>query len=219
MENKKEFEQAMRNLLQEFIEQGLIEDKDMVEITPEEESFAREIYDIFQEIIDEEESLTEKFTSNHSLKNHYNKHCLCGRSDRKSTKSNIYYDFDNVNDYKDYENFVTSFIDTTDLRIKYLGDDNINKYFNKLFEGNQAIYFTGFCDFRNSDGLITILVHAFASDKTKNYKNGNTVNFVVLQRNKTITMFPVDANYLQTKLNNVINKYNKSNYKLNFNNG
>lgn len=218
MENKKEFEQAMRNLLQEFIEQGLIEDKDTVEITPEEESFAKEIYNIFQDIIDDEERLTEEFISNKSLKDHYKKHCLCGRSDRKSTKSNIYYDFDNTNDYRDYENFVTSFIDITDLRIKYLGDDNIDKYFRKLFEGNQAIYFTGFCDFRNSDGLITILVHAFASDKTKNYKNGNTVNFVVLQRNKTITMFPVDANYLQTKLNNVINKYNKSDYKLNFNN-
>lgn len=59
MENKKEFEQAMRNLLQELIEQGLIEDKDTVEITPEEESFAKEIYNIFQDIIDDEERLTE----------------------------------------------------------------------------------------------------------------------------------------------------------------
>lgn len=221
MQNKdsgKDLEQAMRNLLQEFMDQGLIEDEDMAEITPEEEAFAREIYNIFQEIVDEEERLTEEFTSNNSLKNHYKKHCLCGRSDRKSTKSKIYYDFDNINDYKDYENFVTSFIDSTDLRIKYLGDDNINKYFRKLFEGNQAVYFTGFCDFRNSNGLITILVHAFASDKTQNYKNGNTLNFTVLQRNKTVTMFPVDAHYLQTKLNNVIIKYSKSNYKLNFNN-
>lgn len=66
MENKKEFEQAMRNLLQEFMEQGLIEDKDMVEITPEEESFAKEIYNIFQDIVDDEERLTEKFISNKS---------------------------------------------------------------------------------------------------------------------------------------------------------
>ena len=221
MQNKtseKDLEQAMRKLLQEFIDQGLIEDEDMTEITPEEEAFAKEIYNIFQEIIDEEERLAEEFTSKNSLKNHYKKHCLCGRSDRISTKSNIYYDFDNINDYKDYENFVTSFIDNTDLRIKYLGDDNINKYFHKLFEGNQAVYFTGFCDFRNSNGLVTILVRAFASDKTQNYKNGNTVNFVILQRNKTVTMFPVDAHYLQTKINNVITKYSKNKYKLNFNN-
>ena len=69
MQNKtseKDLEQAMRKLLQEFIDQGLIEDEDMTEITPEEEAFAKEIYNIFQEIIDEEERLAEEFTSKNS---------------------------------------------------------------------------------------------------------------------------------------------------------
>ena len=133
-------------------------------------AFCRKLDDIFQEIIDEEERLTKKFISNNSLRNYYKKHCLCGRVDRISTKNNIYYDFDNVNDYKDYEKYVANFADNTRLRISYLRDKKlIEKYFHKLFEGNQAVYLTNSCGFENKRGSVSVIIHAFASDKTQNY--------------------------------------------------
>ena len=211
-------EEDMKNLFQEFINQGFIRDEDMPKTFLREEEFAQEIYNIFQEIINEEESLVEEFTSNNSLNYHYNKHCLCGKADRISTKNNIYYDFNNVNDYKDYEKYVANFADNTRLRINYLGDKKlIEKYFHKLFEGNQAVYLTNSCGFENKKGSVSVIVHAFASDKTNNYQQENTVNFMVRGNAKTIAMFPVDAHYLQTKINNVIAKYSKNKYELNFN--
>ena len=211
-------EEDMKNLFQEFIDQGFIRDEDMPKTFLGEREFEQEIYNIFQEIIDEEERLTEEFTSNNSLKYHYKKYCLCGKTDRISTKSNIYYDFDNVNDYKDYEKYVSNFADNTRLRINYLGDKKlIEKYFHKLFEGNQAVYLTNSCGFENKKGSVSVIIHAFASDKTNNYQQGNTVNFMVRGNAKTVTMFPVDAHYLQTKLNNIITNYNENKYELNFN--
>ena len=199
------FEKDMKDMLQEFIDQGFIRAEDMPKTFLGEEEFAQEIYNIFQEIIDVEESITEEFTSNNSLKYHYKKHCLCGRSDRKSIKSKIYYDFDNINDYSTYEKYIANFADNTPQRINYLGDKKlIEKYFHKLFEGNQAVYLTNSCGFENKGESISVIIHAFASDKTQNYQLGNTVNFMIRKNAKTATMFPVDAHYLQTKLNNTI---------------
>ena len=216
--NQDTFEKDMKDMLQEFIDQGFIRAEDMPKTFLGEREFEQEIYDIFQDIINEEENLVEEFTSNNSLKYHYRKHCLCGRSDRKSTESNIYYDFDNVKNYSTYEKYISNFADNTGLRINYLGDKKlIEKYFHKLFEGNQAVYLTNSCGFENKKSSVSVIIHAFASDKTNNYQQGNTVNFMVRGNAKTVTMFPVDAHYLQTKLNNVITKYNENKYELNFN--
>lgn len=194
-------------------------DEDIPPISEEEIQFEEELHDFFQSLIDTELLLTEEFVSKSELRNHYRKHCLCGIRTRKSKKSNIYYDFDDVNKYGSYENKINSQVKNTSLVVSYLGDVQIiNKYFHKLFEGNESIYFTTSCGFTNNHGPVNIGIHAFSTDKTKNYTAANTVNFLILSKGKTVTMYAVDAHYLETKINNIIKKYTKTNVKLKFNN-
>lgn len=194
-------------------------DENIPPISKEEMQFEKELHDFLQSLIDTEQSLTEEFVSGSELRNHYRKHCLCGIPTRKSRKSNVYYDFDDINKYGNYENKISSEVNKTELVISYLGDTQvINNYFHKLFECYQSIYFTTSCGFENTHGPVNIGIHAFSTDKTKNYSSANTVNFLVLSRRKTVTMYPVDAHYLESKINNIIKKHNDIDIQLKFNN-
>lgn len=192
-------------------------DEDIKPISKEELEFGEEMFDLFQSLINNEQHLTEEFTSKNSLKTHYEQHCIGNNPFKKSTKHNIYYDFTNIDKYRIYENKINNIVNSTNMRINYLGDvETINKYFRKLYEGNQAILFTTSCAFTNNIGSVELAVHAYATDKTENYKAGNTVNFLVLSRGKTVTMYSIDAYYLQTKLNNIIKKYTNTDDTVNF---
>lgn len=193
-------------------------DKSVPPITQKELQFEKELHDFLQSFIDKEELLKEEFISKNVAQQHYKKHCLCGIPTRKSTKHNIYYDFDNIGKYKNYEDKINKLVTETILTINYLGNTNIiNKYFHKLFTGNQCIYFTTSCGFTNNRGAVNIGIHAFSTGVTTNYSSANTVDFLILSGGKTITMYPIDAHYLQTKLNNIIKQYTNTNFSLSFN--
>ena len=99
-----------------------------------------------------------------------------------------------------------------------LNSDEVNKFFRKLFEGGQYMYFGTFCNLYNDHGSVGLLLHSFASDYTRNYKLGNTIDVLVMgSGSKTITLYPVDAHYLETKLNNIIKKYSDADVKFKFN--
>ena len=194
-----------------------IEDDDVEETTPAQIEFANSIYDLFQSIIADND-INEEFKSNRSLINHFNKHCIGKQLDRRSTRTHIYYDFKNVNEYKEYEQFIRTKVLQPNYVISFLEDsDNILKYFHNLFMGNKSIYFTKSCGFNVEGKLINLGLYAFSSDKTNNYLGNNTVTLIILDKNNTSTMYPIDANYLETKLNNIIKKYSNSDISLKYN--
>ena len=211
----------MKFIYESDIEDNDINDLDITddveEITDAQIEFANSIYDLFQSII-ADNNINEEFKSNYSLNNHFNKHCIGKHLDRRSTRTHIYYDFKNVNEYKEYEQFIRTKVLQSDYIISSLEDsDNILKYFHNLFMGNKSIYFTRSCGFNVEGKIINLGLYAFSSDKTDNYLGNNTVTLIILNKNDTLTMYPIDADYLETKLNNIIKKYSDLDISLKYN--
>ena len=173
------------------------------------EEFANDILSILNELVDDPVSIEEDFTSPKNWKDHYRHHCLRGIPGRKSNRHLVYYDFNDPSKYAEYEKKLSSEIESSDYKIGSLYDyETITKYLRKLFEGNITVVFCNSCGLHNISGTVNLSIHAFSSNVTKNYSAGNTVDVCVKSaRNKTITLYPVDANYLQAKLNNIIKKY------------
>lgn len=193
-----------------------LDDPDFVDVTEADEKFAKELFDFLQGIIEEEDkvSLTEEFMSDRGATEHFHRHCL-GRnsSTRTSTRQTVYYDFRDVSQYKEYERILNvGSRDSSGSNIQgfvsLLDRESIEKWFRKLFEGNKYIIFTSECGFHNSHGRISILIHAFASDVTRNYQAGNTIDIMIRATNgRTITLYAVDANYFENKINSIIRRY------------
>lgn len=173
--------------------------------TKEEEAFGEDLYDLIQGIVDKEEPfLTEEFVSDRCATNHFQNHCIT--RNRASSRSNVYYDFRDVSKYKEREKYLTNELSTNNnYGIISLTDiEYIQKVFRKFFEGGRSITFSPLCGFRSSKGRIGISIHAYSTEVTRNY-HLNTLDFIIKNVNgRTITMYPIDANYLESKLNNII---------------
>ena len=158
-------------------------------------------------IIAQDEILEEEFVSPRALRMHFNKHCK-GHSDKRSTRGRILYDFTDNSQYSEYEKTLTNKMKTTDYKIDTLLDyDDIIKCMRKLFEGNVIVWFTNGCGLHNQ-GSISIAFKAYSSNVTRNYRGGNTVDVCVKAGNKrTITLFAIDAQDVEKRLNNTISNY------------
>lgn len=180
--------------------------------------FAKEIYDIIDSFIDKD-NITENFKNKSSLKYHFNKHCV-GDKIKKSTKTNVLYDFTNIDDYKEYEkNYLNNKNNSDILILTSLGSpEHVADIFRKFFEGNKYLILDTLCGFQNNNKSVSIILHSFANKATTNY-NQNTIDFNVTADDITKTLYPVDSYYLETKLNNVIQKYNINKLSIKINNG
>lgn len=181
-------------------------DVDWEDIPDYNKEFADQIFNMIDSFI-EKEDINESFQSKNSLDHHFKKHCLAG-SDKQSKRSNVFYDFVRVNDYSAREREVSRSLNSSNLLIlNSLGDpEEVATAFRKLFEGNKSLLLSQSCGFNNNNRAVAILLHAYASDATTNYLQ-NTIDFAVIRGSITYTLYPVDANYLERKLNNIIKKY------------
>lgn len=198
-----------------------IDDVDEDDFVSEEElAFAKELGDFLTELASIDDDITEEFLTDKKANKHFYKHCIDHSNDKISKRSNVYYDFKDVSQYKQYEKSISN-----KLKSYYGGDisrhdkkniilidnlldtDNINKAFRRLFEGDKYIIFSVMCNLRNSAGPISIIAHSFANDVTKNYTLGNTIDIMAAALKGTNTLYPVDANYFENKINNILSKY------------
>lgn len=217
---------AFAKELEEFLLELASEDDDMDDVdeddfvSEEELAFAKELGDFLTELASVDDDITEEFLTDKKANKHFYKHCIDHSSDKISKRSNVYYDFKDVSQYKQYEKSISN-----KLKSYYGGDisrhdkkniilidnlldtDNINKAFRRLFEGDKYIIFSVMCNLRNSAGPISIIVHSFANDVTKNYTLGNTIDIMAAALKGTNTLYPVDANYFENKINNILSKY------------
>ena len=194
------------------------------EIEDEYIEFADKIYDFLQGIINKNDGLIESFTSEGTLRTHYRKHCMAGSNTKRSRRNNIYYDFNNINEYSNREDMVSNKAISvrSNSSNMYINDlyriEDILSAFRRLFKGGACIVFGLACQFYNNNGPVRICINSFATEATDNYLN-NTVDFLIQSPNdKTITMYPMDANYLESKLNNIVHSISGlENYSFNFN--
>lgn len=192
---------------------------DVEEVSDNDRQFSVELFKFISELIPEED-LNESFRSHESLVKHFNKHCLCGNNSKESKKTNVLYDFSTLEQYDNYEREISSglasgenVIVVNDLTQK----EFIEKSFRKFFEGNMYIYFSPLCGFNNNGKSISILFHAYSTSHTSDYKS-NTVDMNVRIGETTLTLYPLDSFYLESKLNNIIKKYSPVSIKLKINN-
>lgn len=206
--------EALEKLKEETME---VDDSEMYETTIEptqaEEEFAKEIYKFIQDITKRDTTITENFANITKLTEHYNKHCIAGDNTKVSIRSNVFYDFNTLQDYK---NYVEEIEDKANLKSDKLirvdslyNIQEIINAFRKLFEGNFTLTFSSLCGFISTDGKsVSIGFNAFANKYTENYTKGNTINYIMFDYRNTKTLFPLDANYLQNKFNLLVTKWN-----------
>jgi len=175
------------------------------------QSFAKDMEKFLYSIVAQDNILEEEFVSPRTLLTHFNKHCK-GHSNRRSTRSRILYDFNDNSKYSDYEKDLSTKIENTNYVIGSLYDyDTVIKYMRKLFEGNVTVWFTLGCELHNPEPF-SLAFYAFSSDVTKNYRGGNTIDVCLKGRNKrTITLFAIDAQDVERRLNNTISNYSDYN--------
>ena len=181
--------------------------------TEEDLLFADDLFTILQDLVTADDNLTEEFMSGKGASEHYRKHCIGKDCSKKSIRTRVYYDFRDVSQYKEYERKLADASRSASGRnlqafSSLLDRALIEKWLRRLFEGGKYIIFTTECGFHNSLGQVSLVIHSFASNVTHNYQAGNTIDIMVKGRNgMTITLYPVDASYFETKLNNIIRKY------------
>ena len=175
-------------------------------LTKEQIRIGDELQSFLQSFIDNENKLDEEYVSTYDLDNHYRWHCLANKVYRKSDSHNVYYDFRNRDKYRIYEEEISDKVNMTPNKIVSLYDtDSVNKHFRKLFEGNYTIKLLTSCGLFSSIGDICFGINSFATNKTQNYTKGNTINILFMTpTGKTISMYPVDAHYFETKFNNIL---------------
>lgn len=208
------FAEDVRNMLLEFVC-----DDDYIDYeppTPEERAFEKDMQSLFQELIrlDAQENIDEGFTSKNGLQVHFNKHCLGESTSKVSTRNNIYYDFTNIRQYEELENqLINVFKSWETPKVTSLEKmKEVRALFKKFFEGDNYLVITPFCGMHNQYGYVAIGFHCYADAYTTNY-SGKTVDLAILTENaSTVTLYPVDVTYLETKLNNIIK--NHSNVKI-----
>ena len=189
------------------------------EITEEEKQFAQELQAVLQEYIDSD-SLIEEFVSDKGATKHFYKHCLVHDSgNKKSKRTNVYYDFKDVSLYKDREKYVDKLSRQDEKHTYYISSllqmDEINKAFRKLFEGGKCVVFSQMCELRNENGFVKLIIHSFASDVTNNYKTANTIDMMIQSQNgRTITLYPVDSDYFENKITSILRRH--TNKKLDY---
>lgn len=178
------------------------------------ENFALDLKSILNDLIIGGEILEEDFISNSCMQNHYLKHCLGKNKNRKSTKRQIYYDFNDVSKYSQFEKYIDNKIKHNSNSFGTLLDYNrIMKSMRNLFGGDYVLEFCSKCGLTNSSGSVALsLISDFNNDVTSNYLAGNVIHICVQTiSRKTITLYPVDAHELQREFNRILKKY--ANYK------
>lgn len=187
------------------------DDIDNVPLTQNEINFGNEVRELLQSLIIDK-ALEEDFINDRGASEHFSKHCIGHNRSLRSTRSNVYYDFKDVSLYKGRERTLNDAGTTYNPKSRYsipsLEDYALlQKVFHLFFEGNKYIYLTSSCGLKNRGDSVALILHSYANNVTRNYGQ-NTIDLLAIGRNgKTITMYPIDANYLENKFNNIVRRY------------
>lgn len=174
---------------------------------------ADNIFDIIQDIISSEDNnLNEEFSSYKNSYRHYKKHCLDNKN-KKSARSYIFYDFNNIEDYLNLESKLSRKIKSKDclyidklFDMERVNETSILNYLNELFKDDKMILFGLSCNFANNNGRVKVAINSKSNNNTTNYSK-DTLDFMILAPdNKTISLYLIDADYLKTKLTKELNK-------------
>lgn len=170
------------------------------------DKIAEELFDFFSDLIAEEESLTESWTSESNLQSHFEKHCV--GNNKKSSRKNVRYDFITVDEYRDYEDEINEKVLHPNYKIvSLLNTPRVFSALSEITTQSISVLFDTPCGFENSHGTVKIGLNSFANDVTTNYGT-HTINLMVLSNtNNTISMYAIDSSLIRNKFKSIVNKY------------
>lgn len=201
----------VRDALEQLDELDDWTDYDNTDTTEAEKAFAGDIFTFRQaEINSGCKNINEEFTGRQNSNIHFDIHCLGGKN-VKNKNNDVAYDFQDISKYVEYERVVNQKVRNPNVYVASLLDtETVIKAFHKLFEGNKSILFGVTCGFENDEGPVMFGMTSFANSATTNYAGGNTINFdIVDTKFKTMTLYPVKADRVETRFNGIIHKYTK----------
>ena len=205
------------------VDDDIDEDYEEEHVSEEDLAFAKELEDFLLELASVDNDISEEFVNDRGAKKHFYKHCIDHSKSKKSTRHNVYYDFKDVSRYKQYEQQLSNLIrySLINTQNRPNGSDNkeafvindltdrslIDKAFRKLFEGDILVIFDISRPAISKLSSINITAHSYATNVTNNYSAGNTIDIIIRSIRGTNTLYPVDANYFENKINNILSKY------------
>ena len=171
-----------------------------------EEYVTKEIFDMIQELIEEEE-LEENWTSDGNKNRHFKKHCT-GKNKNKSTFSDVRYDFITIRDFEEYSNKAFACVTSPDFRIALLSDtERVFSALKSLSQTDTDVLFTSSCGFENRKGLVNIGIHSFSNSVTTNYGKDTIDVIIFSNRSEIISVYPIDVSKINSKFKSIVKKY------------
>lgn len=157
--------------------------------------------------------------SSAKARNCFNHYCIGKIKGRKSTEEEIYYDFTERKEYLDYESRISKKTvaarNDPDMFIKDLRNSKeVLTAFEKLFYEDKTLVFALSCNFTydNDDNYygesegVRVCLCPSKENHTKTY-SGRTMDFLIQTADdKTVALFPIDADILKAELNEIIYK-------------
>ena len=187
------------NYLKKIVKEELLPDTEDYGEEYASDTYAEAVKEVLMSFYIPDNDLEEKFAEHSKLLAHFKGHCF-GAS-RKSSRTNVYYDFDKINQYKnriDYIDNLVPDISISDLHSK----DIIKKALFELSKGNCNVFFTDTCGLKDENGdPFSLRIHTFANDVTQFYTKENTADYACYsKRGITKTCFPISFSKLKTKI-------------------
>lgn len=133
--------------------------------TDDERAFAKDVYKIFKDLIDNESGdIGEKSVSRSNLVNCFNKHCLGKNPDKQTDRHNVFYDFKNINQYKDREDKLKAEIQSMgessrNIIGSLLDSEKVLKKLKSFFKGDRYLMFCHSCGFRKDGEEMMLVLH------------------------------------------------------------
>lgn len=185
-----------------------INSPDQIPLTEKEKEFDKEMTKFILSYIHFD---TRNIYSKNSFNDYYEKYCLANNKLKISTKNNIFYDFNSKDKYRNYGDKISNFYNVNKNKItKFFTFFDIEETlfsFEKLCKEDFYLSFDIYNEKTKRTNLF--LLHHF-SKYTNNY-NQQTIDVVMFDKDeKSVSIYPIDANDFTKKFRKIKSKYNSS---------
>lgn len=173
------------------------------------------IYDILESLANTR-VLDEEWTNTPGTKeNHFKYHCLGSDNNYVSKEDNVYYDFKSQSEFDKFEDEISRKALNPDIIIDSIAEPDIWDTLVSNLNAGKTVMFSQNCGFKGKHGPVSYVFIPNATEYTTNYGKASTVSFIVLTPdNKTISLYPMDINYIPVRMPRMVNK-NKSELPIN----
>lgn len=187
-----------KDRLKKVVKEELLSDNEDYGEEYASDKYANAVRDILMSFYIPDSQLEEKFSEYSKLLSHFKAHCFGEK--RKSSSTNVYYDFDKINQYKNRVIYMDNLVPNISIS-DFHSKDIIQKALFELSKGSCNVFFTDSCGLEDENGSpFSLRIHTFANDVTEFYQKENTADYACYtKRGVTKTCYPISFSKLKSK--------------------